>query len=105
MVRLPHMARMDVSISERDTSYTGEFEMPVTIPESTHTFLFSEDVNSVPFAFSLVIAVISYTCLIMALINNLNKGTIPTNVVVSVAVAQYMGVLISLLMEGEIPTA
>jgi len=103
MVRLPHMARMDVSISERD--YTKGFEMPVTIPESTHTFLFSEDVNSVPFAFSLVIAAISYTLLIMALIYNLNKGTIPKNVVGPVAVAQYMGVLISLLMEGEIPTA
>ena len=36
-------------------------EEVITLPESTHSFLFTEPVNSLPFAFGVGIAVISYT--------------------------------------------
>ena len=73
-------------------------EEVITLPESTHSFLFTEPINSLPFAFAIGIAVISYTCLALALQNNLKCGVIPSNVDISVRVAQYLSVLIALLM-------
>lgn len=61
-------------------------EEVITLPESTHSFLFTEPVNSLPFAFGVGIAVISYTCLALALQNNLKCGVIPSNVDISVRV-------------------
>ena len=60
------------------------------LPESTHSFLFTEPVLSVPFVFGVGIAAISYTCLILALINNLTSGKVPSNVDVCVRIAQYL---------------
>ena len=63
-------------------------EEVITLPESTHSFLFTEPVNSLPFAFGVGIAGISYTCLALSLQNNLTCGGIPNNVDVSVRVAE-----------------
>ena len=49
-------------------------EEVITLPESTHSFLFTEPVNSLPFAFGVGIAGISYTCLALSLQNNLTCG-------------------------------
>ena len=60
------------------------------LPESTYSFLFTESTGSVPFVFGLGIAVMSYMCLVLALINNLQLDSIPTNVDLSVRIAQYL---------------
>lgn len=53
--------------------------------------------------FGLAIAIMSYACLILALINNVKYGSVPANVNLSVRIAQYLSILIALLMEeGEI---
>lgn len=65
-------------------------EPPLTLPESTHSFLFTEKMCSLPFQFGLWIAALSCGCLVLALINNLNRGSIPTNVDWSVRIAQYL---------------
>ncbi|KAL7533329.1 hypothetical protein ACHAXR_009453 [Thalassiosira sp. AJA248-18] len=99
------MMETGVSTNDGDDDDSQDFrEESLTLPESTHSFLFTEPVCSVPFLFSLGIAAISYGCLALALINNVKSGYIPTNVVVSVRVAQYLSILIALLMEEEIPT-
>ena len=74
-------------------------EEPLTIPQSTHSFLFTEDINSMPFLFSVGIAGICCTCLLLALINNLQNGQVPANVDVSVRIAQYMSILVSSTIE------
>ncbi|KAL7549674.1 LOW QUALITY PROTEIN: hypothetical protein ACHAWF_012944, partial [Thalassiosira exigua] len=76
----------------------------LTLPESTHSFLFTELVRSVPFVFGVGIAAMSYACLVLALINHLTRGSIPANVDWSVRTAQYLSILVALLMEEEIPT-
>ena len=84
---------------------------PITLPESTHTLLFTEPIKSKPFLFSVIIAAMSTLCLILALLNNLPqpgegfKGIIPANVTPAVKAAQYCSIFIALLMEEEIPTA
>jgi len=80
------------------------------LPESTHTLLFTEPVCSPPFAFAVGIAIMSYLCLILTLENNVSDGSegnridVPANVSTSVRVAQYLSILVALLMEEEIPT-
>jgi len=74
-------------------------EEPLTIPQSTHSFLFTEPPNTMPFYFGLGIAVMSFTCLILALVDNVQNGEVPFNVNVSVRIAQYLSIVIALLME------
>jgi len=97
--------------------YEVEME-PVTLPESTHTLFFTQPKCSIPFAFASSIILISLVCLAQAFLDNLGLGLdvftkklppdnplgIPANVSPSVRLAQYMGILIALLMETEIPT-
>ncbi|KAL7533728.1 hypothetical protein ACHAXR_006358 [Thalassiosira sp. AJA248-18] len=97
------MTEMGVSINDVANSKNSS-EGALKLPESTHSFLFTEPVCSIPFLFSLGIAAISYGCLALALVYNVKHGCIPTNVVSSVRVAQYLSILIALLMEEEIPT-
>ncbi|KAL3800886.1 hypothetical protein ACHAW5_002037 [Stephanodiscus triporus] len=85
---------------------------PITLPESTHTLLFTQPATSVPFAFAVAIAIVCYTCFVMALVNNLQSDSdvkntvyrVPANVSMSVRTAQYLSILIALIMEEEIPT-
>ena len=100
---------------ERDeTKPTAEgsiigYEDPIMLTQSTHSFLFTEPTCSVPFNFSILVIVISYTCLLLALFNNIgnsepgNPLNVPVGVTVEVKIAQYLALLIGLIMEEEIP--
>jgi hypothetical protein len=92
----------------------------MTLPKSTHTLLFSEPICSFPFVFAVAIALVCFSCLSLALVNNLFKeapggwnnanlargivDSIPANVTASVRVSQYLAILIAMMMESEIPT-
>lgn len=76
--------------------------VPIQLPQSTHSLLFTEPVFSLPFAFAVAILFISFACLGLAFFNEL--GSIPFNVTRQVRFAQYLSILIALLMEEEIPT-
>ena len=76
----------------------------ITLPESTHTLLHT-------FAFSVGIALLSISCLVLVLWNALSAGEpgnklgVPVRVETSVLIAQYCGLFVGLLMEEEIPYA
>ena len=74
-------------------------EEAVTLPGSTHSFLFTENVKSLPYMFGVTIAGMSLTCLILALINNAQDWSVPANVAIEVKIAQYLSIFIALLME------
>ena len=81
---------------------------PITLPESTHTLLFTEPITSISFCWAFVIAAGSFLCLILALLDNPwgnFQNNIPANVNPPVRFAQYCSIFIALLMEEEIPTA
>ena len=88
------MTAMEIS-----TEYEEE---ALTLPESTHSFLFTEPAGSAPFLFGLIITAMTYACLVLAFLNNFrNDGTlpIPYNVAPAVRIAQYLAIFIALLME------
>jgi hypothetical protein len=99
-----------VVLNEHDDEKDDDSD-PITLPESTHTLLFTEPIKSKPFLFSVIIAAMSTLCLLLALMNNLPqagegfKDIIPANVTPAVKAAQYCSIFIALLMEEEIPTA
>ena len=90
--------RLSETDDVKESSSTYE-EEPLTIPQSTHSFLFTEPCTTMPFYFGLGISVMSFTCLILALVDNLQNGEIPYNVPISVRIAQYLSIVIALLME------
>ncbi|KAL7519551.1 hypothetical protein ACHAWX_004352 [Stephanocyclus meneghinianus] len=81
----------------------------MTLPASTHTLLHTEPINSIAFLFSLGIAALSVSCLLLVLANELSKGQkgnlldVPTSVSSGVRGAQFCGIFVGLLMEEEIP--
>lgn len=90
-----------------DDAKEEDFDV-ITFPESTHTLLFTEPINSRAFQFSFSIAGLSLLCLFLALINNdriqFGRSAIPANVGTAVKITQYAAIFIALLMEEEIPT-
>ena len=82
-----------------------EYLEAITLPQSTHTLLFTEHVFSLPFGFAFLILILSIGCLALALTDNLDGGTVPPNVSLSVRIAQYFSIVVAVLMEEEIPTA
>ncbi|KAL9180841.1 hypothetical protein ACHAXT_011294 [Thalassiosira profunda] len=88
-----------VDLSDRD-----HIKDPVQLPQSTHSLLFSEPVCSLPFAFAVGILLISFGCLGLAFVNNIDVNDVPVNVTPAVRGAQYLSILVALLMEEEIPT-
>lgn len=70
---------------------------PITLPESTHSFLFSEPICSLGFLFSAFIVLLSYASLLLALVNNITHGkadnplNVPYNVTFDVRISQYLG--------------
>lgn len=75
---------------------------PVQLPQSTHSLLFTQPVCSLPFAFAVGILLTSFGCLGLAFINNVDVNEIPVNVTPAVRGAQYLSILVVLLMEeGE----
>jgi len=83
---------------------------PLHLPESSHSLLFTESVWSLPFWFAAAIAALSCSCLGLAFAYNISDGTksnpfaVPVNISTSVRIAQYLSVVVALLMEEEIPT-
>ena len=47
----------------------------ITLPQSTHTLLFTEPINSLPFGFAFIILVVSITCLALAFADNFDGST------------------------------
>ena len=83
-------------VTRRSTIHLKETLM---LPQSTHSLLFTGSVVSLPFAFAFSIVIVSYSCLALALVNNLLGGypgnimNVPVAVVPSVRGAQYLGAL------------
>ena len=96
-------------IARRRQSYLDNIDLdPIILQESTHTLLYTEPINSAPFIISILIATLSIICLFLALFNNGvtrsdMREVIPANVDKSVKVAQYICIIVALLMEEEIP--
>ena len=90
-----------------DTKDDKDFD-PITLPESTHTLLFTEPIHSKAFLFSLGIAALSILCLLLALANKVftldRMSEIPANVGRAVKIAQFASIFVAILMEEEIPT-
>ena len=87
------MQRMEigVSIQSIDDYNNKKYDHEsFTLPESTHSLLFTEPIRSMPFVFSIGIAAMSYASLSLALCNNIAIGTVPANVDISVKLAQYL---------------
>lgn len=102
-VDMPDSSRLDLKDDD------GYEEEPILIPQSSHSLLFTEEVCSLSFAFGLGIMVLSFLSLILALLNNLGKGEpgnllgIPVQVDSSVRGAQYLAIIIGMLLEEDIP--
>ena len=64
-------------------------EDPIRLSLSTHSFLFTEPTNSLPFAYAVVVMAMSYTCLSLVLVNNLEESSPrnPLNVRDSVSIS------------------
>ena len=63
--------------------------------DSTHSFLFTEAFNSKLFWLALGIVAMEITCLALSLTNNWQSGRIPVNIDLSIRVAQYISILVS----------
>ena len=99
------MAEVEKGVSldvPRKNTKPKPIDEKLQLPHTTHSFLFTEPVTSLPFVFGAGIAVISYACLSLALCNNLSSGKVPANVDISVRIAQSLSIFIALLM--EVPT-
>ncbi len=76
----------------------------MSLPESTHTLLITEKILSIPFAFAVGVACLSFSCLLLVLLNELSKGqngnllSVPGGVGPGVRGAQFCG---ECLFEGE----
>mmetsp|Transcript_24187 Transcript_24187/g.41279 ORF Transcript_24187/g.41279 Transcript_24187/m.41279 type:complete len:672 (+) Transcript_24187:20-2035(+) len=98
-------------VRRRRQSFLDDIDLdPIKLPRSTHTLLYTEPINSLPFVISVCIEALSILCLLLALISNgitsyrdfTNK--VPANVNTAVKTAQYTAIFIALLMEEDIPT-
>eukprot|EP00581_Thalassiosira_minuscula_P019092 CAMPEP_0183727618 /NCGR_PEP_ID=MMETSP0737-20130205/25966_1 /TAXON_ID=385413 /ORGANISM="Thalassiosira miniscula, Strain CCMP1093" /LENGTH=519 /DNA_ID=CAMNT_0025959303 /DNA_START=53 /DNA_END=1609 /DNA_ORIENTATION=+ len=103
-------AGTESSVAGRTEQSIIGYEEPIMLTQSTHSFMFTEPTNSVPFLFSFVIIGISYACLLLALFNNIyedngpgNFFNVPVGVTIDVKIAQYLALLVGLIMEEEIP--
>jgi len=100
----------DGTLDSESTSSTVGFEEPIKLTQSTYSFLFTEPVHSIPYAFAIGILVVSYTCLLLALVDNIylvytpeNPLSVPVGVTTVVKVAQYLALSVGSIMEEEIP--
>ena len=95
---------------DNNNLYDGYEEEAITFPQSTHSWLFTESICSLPFTFALGIVSLSYISLILALLNIFEDGepgnrfNVPVSCSTTVRIAQYIAMIIALVMEEEIPT-
>ncbi|KAL9187447.1 hypothetical protein ACHAXT_001550 [Thalassiosira profunda] len=79
------------------------------LPQSTYTFLITEHLVSKPYCMATIALCLSAMSLSIVLINELNNGTanspygLPAGVPIEVRIAQYLGIIIGVLMEEEVP--
>jgi hypothetical protein len=79
------------------------------LPDSTFSMMITENIVSFGFVTSIVVFLLAMTCLFMAHRNQADRGRpgnplgLPPNVQIEVRVAQYLMLLIGVLMEHEIP--
>jgi hypothetical protein len=80
-------------------------------PVSTFTFLISEEVFSLSFAFAIIVHVLCMTCLILALKNQISIGKemnelgMAAEVSKEVHATRYIAILVAIINETEIPQA
>jgi len=103
-VTLHHLDESVAGLEEVDLRYDN-----FHLPESSFTFLITEPILSAPFAVGLVAYAVSLVCLALALQNELVKGTDDNKYAIAevtstVRIVQYLGVVIGVLMDDEIPT-
>ncbi len=86
----------DSELKAEILDYSGYEEEAIVFPQSTHSWLFTEEIISLPFVFAAGIATISYFCLVLALLNVFEDGepenpfNAPYQVQTSVRIAQYL---------------
>jgi len=79
------------------------------LPESTYTLMITENICSLSFLAAIVACAIAIFSLVIVLINELDNGDednplgLPAGVTREVRMAQFLGVIIGVLMEEEIP--
>ena len=91
--------RFDDSKTNGHNGEEEDAKDPIQLPQSTHSLLFTAPILSLPFAFAFGILVVSICCLALAFANSLTTNEIPVNVSWSVRGAQYLSIIIALLME------
>ena len=95
---------------DNNNLYDGYEEEAITFPQSTHSWLFTESIYSLPFTFAIGIVSLSYISLILALLNIFEDGepgnrfNVPVSCSTTVRISQYIAMIIALVMEEEIPT-
>lgn len=100
------LERKDSMITNEEGS---EFIQKYNLPESTFSMMITENILSFGFVTSIVVFLLAMTCLFMAHRNQADNGRpgnplgLPPNVQVEVRVAQYLMLLVGVLMEHEIP--
>ncbi len=71
-----HLALEDSKNDEKGNAGDDDVneEEPIVLTQSTHSLIFTEPICSVPFWFGLVVAAMSYACLILAMLHNMSYG-------------------------------
>lgn len=80
------------------------------LPPDTYTLLMTQPIYSIPFLAGFIAPLLAASCLILAFINELDQKSygnpfgVPAGVRNPVRAAQFLGVIVGILMESEIPT-
>lgn len=71
-----HLALEDSEKDEKDNVDDDGVneEEPIVLTQSTHSLIFTEPICSAPFWFGLVVAAMSYACLILVMLHNMSYG-------------------------------
>ena len=86
-------------------------EEPYEFPESTFTFLITENVFSFGFATAILTQILSLTCLFLAFKNQMSAGSsgndlgLAAEVSKEVHATRYIAILVAVLNESEVPQA
>lgn len=105
------MDAMSGKLDEKGDDERGWLEENIRLPQSSHSWIFTARLCSLPFWTAVGIVVISYTGLLLSFSNLLTEGEpgkllgVPCQVNPSVRIAQYLAMIIALIMEEEIPQA
>ena len=101
----------DDLIKENEEEEEEEDEEPYEFPESTFTFLITENVFSASFVIAIMTQILSLTCLFLAFKNQMNSGGpgnelgLAAEVSKEVHATRFIAILIAVLNESEIPQA